>query len=150
MRFFILLFTFFRNVLTVFGVIYFFRLLSYPYALQFVYINEIIKKNKYSNKQDVWKKGWETKNLLIGFAYMLILGFVIQIIDFNSASNSILLLVVFLFIITFPFQLLMLPLPKLLRSKTYFTKHPLWIYILYFFCFGIWYLILPLIILDLI
>lgn len=146
MRILTLLFSFIRNVLTIFGVLYFFRLLSYPYALQLVYINEIIKKNKYSNKQDVYKMGWKTKNLLSGFAYMLILGFVIQIIDFNSVNNPILLLAVFVFIITFPFQLLLLPLPKLLRSKTYYSKHPLWAYIVYFFCFGIWYLILPFII----
>lgn len=146
MRILTLLFSFIRNVLTIFGVLYFFRLLSYPYALQLVYINEIIKKNKYSNKQDVYKMGWKTKNLLSGFAYMLILGFVIQIIDFNSVNNPILLLAVFVFIITFPFQLLLLPLPKLLRSKTYYSKHPLWAYIVYFFCFGICYLILPFII----
>ena len=146
MRILTLLFSFIRNVLTIFGVLYFFRLWSYPYALQLVYINEIIKKNKYSNKQDVYKMGWKTKNLLSGFAYMLILGFVIQIIDFNSVNNPILLLAVFVFIITFPFQLLLLPLPKLLRSKTYYSKHPLWAYIVYFFCFSICYLILPFII----
>ena len=143
MRFFILLFSFIRNVLTISGVIYFFRLFSYPYSLQLVYIKEIIKKNKYSNKQDVYKMGWKTKNLFSGFAYMLILGFIMQIINFNSASNPILLLSVFALIITFPFQLLLLPLPKLLRSKTYYDKHPLWAYIIYIFCFGIPFLIIP-------
>ena len=145
MRFFILLFSFVRNVLTISGVIYFFRLFSYPYSLQFVYINEIIKRNKYSNKQDVWKKGWKTKNLFTGFVYMLLFGFIIQAINIQDFEYPLLPFGIFVFLITIPFQLLLLPLPKVLRSKTYFNKQPLWAYIVYFFCFGIWYLILPLI-----
>lgn len=143
MRFFVLLFSFIKNVFAIAGILYFFRLLSYPYSLQFVYIQNIIKGNKYDYKKDVLDEVWKTKNLFSGFAYMLILGFIIQIIDFNSASNPILLLIVFALITTFPFQLLLLPLPKLLRSKTYQDKHPLWAYIIYFFCFGISYLIIP-------
>jgi hypothetical protein len=110
--------------------------------LQFVYIQNIIKGNKYDYKKDVLDEGWKTKNLFSGFAYMLILGFIIQIIDFNSVSNPILLLV-FALIATFPFHLLLLPLPKLLRSKTYYDKHPLWAYIIYFFCVVIPILISP-------
>ena len=141
MRFFVLLFSFIRNVFAFAGILYFFRLLSYPYSLQFVYIRDIIKGNKYDYKKDVSDEVWKTKNLFSGFAYMLILGLIPQIIDFNS--KPILLLVVFALIMTFPFQLLLLPLPKLLRSKTYYDKHPLWAYIIYFFCFGITFLIIP-------